>query len=228
MSMVLYDAVSLIFVQRTMALYSWSAGWRFRFRFCTCSLSHPLPSACPSTVKAIAFQAPDSVLTIPAGVRCATLVANIVFKSLSMILDITLLVLTCIGCSRVACPPSGKRSGTDLFSHINDRSLSGFLLRQGFHFYLIQFSTDVLFVSTYFSFSDISYQCLATALIFTIPPIAAASAFRNMGKKASQVEPQASLQRARDYQLDHHAFGRQLCRSRCRWHRTVGGSSAVV
>lgn len=187
MSMTLYDAVSLIFVQRTMALYSWK-------RKVVVPLSTLYVLAIASAAVCMPFYGEG--YRIPGTRFCAydthrgkvrTLVANIVFKSLSMTLDIVLLLLTLHRLLEGGLPAIWHKKRDELFSHINDRSLSGFLLRQGFHFYLLQFSTDVFFVSTYFSFSDISYQCLATALIFTIPPIAAASAFRNMGKKALQV-----------------------------------------
>ncbi|CDW98372.1 hypothetical protein [Sporisorium scitamineum] len=48
-------------------------------------------------------------------------------------------------------------------------------------------ATDIFFVSTYFTLTEPSYQVLGTALVFCIPPIAAAAAFREMGQKASLI-----------------------------------------
>ncbi|KAJ1028434.1 hypothetical protein NDA16_001601 [Ustilago loliicola] len=187
LGMILLDSVSLVFVQRTMALYGWKP-----------KIVVPLTLYYCVVLAAAAVCVPFYGVgyRIPGTEFCAydtrrhltrTLVANIVYKSLSMGLDIILLLLTLHRLVDGGLKAVLEKKPQQLYSGISDRSLSSFLIRQGFHFYVLQLGTDIFFVATYFSFSEPSYQVLGTALICCIPPIAAAAAFREMGKKSSLV-----------------------------------------
>lgn len=187
LGMVLLDSVSLVFVQRTMALYSWKP-----------KIVAPLTLYYCVVLAAAAVCIPFYGVgyRIPGTEFCAydtrrhltrTLVANVVYKSLSMSLDVILLLLTLHRLLDGGLKAVFSKKPQQLYSGITDRSLSSFLIRQGFHFYVLQLGTDIFFVSTYFSLTEPSYQVLGTALVFCIPPIAAAAAFREMGKKASLV-----------------------------------------
>ncbi|EST07875.1 hypothetical protein PSEUBRA_002996 [Kalmanozyma brasiliensis GHG001] len=186
-NLLLYFAVTLIFVQRTMALYSWK-----RFVVVPLTILYTV-AICTAT---ICFPFYGSGFRIPGTRFCAydtkrgnvrTLVLAILFKVMSMILDLTLLLLTLHRLLDGGLPALRLKRPQALHPGLADQALSGFLIRQGFHFYLLQVFTDVFYMSTYFTFKNASYQSLGTTLVFTVPPIAAASAFRNMGKKASQV-----------------------------------------
>ncbi|KAJ1027106.1 hypothetical protein NDA18_003122 [Ustilago nuda] len=187
LGMILLDSVSLVFVQRTMALYGWKP-----------KIVAPLTMFYCVVLAAAAVCIPFYGVgyRIPGTEFCAyntrrhltrTLAANIVYKSLSMSFDVILLLLTLHRLVDGGLKAVFSKKPQQLYSGITDRSLSSFLIRQCFHFYVLQLGTDIFFVSTYFSLTEPSYQVLGTALIFCIPPIAAAAAFREMGKKASLV-----------------------------------------
>lgn len=187
LGMILLDSVSLVFVQRTMALYSWKA-----------KIVTPLTLYYCVVLAAAAVCIPFYGVgyRIPGTEFCAydtrrhltrTLVANVVYKSLSMGLDVIMLLLTLHRLIDGGLKAILNKKPQQLYSGLNDRSLSSFLIRQGFHFYVLQLGTDIFFVSTYFSLTEPSYQVLGTALVFCVPPIAAAAAFREMGKKASLI-----------------------------------------
>lgn len=187
LGMILLDSVSLVFVQRTMALYGWKP-----------KIVVPLTLYYFVVLAAAAVCIPFYGVgyRIPGTEFCAydtrrdltrTLVANIVYKSLGMGLDIIMLLLTLHRLLDGGLKAIWSKQPQQLYSGLNDRSLSSFLIRQGVHFYVLQLGTDIFFVSTYFSMSEPSYQVLGNALVFCIPPIAAAAAFREMGKKASLI-----------------------------------------
>ena len=187
LSLFLLNSVSLVFVQRTMALYAWKP---------RVVLPLSLYYAIVLAASAVCIPFYGQGYRIPNSQFCAydtrrhltrTLVANIVYKSLSMSLDIVLLLLTLHRLLDGGLGAIRHKKPQQLYSGLNDRSLSSFLIRQGFHFYVLQLATDIFFVSTYFSMDEASYQVLGTALLFCIPPIAAAAAFREMGKKASLI-----------------------------------------
>ncbi|SJX62035.1 uncharacterized protein SRS1_10669 [Sporisorium reilianum f. sp. reilianum] len=187
LGMVLLDSVSLVFVQRTMALYSWKA-----------KVVVPVSLFYLVVVAASAVCIPfyGEGYRIPGSQFCGydtrrhltrTLVANVVYKTLGMGLDILMLLLTLHRLLDGGLPAIWQKRPQQLYSGLTDRSLSSFLIRQGFHFYVLQLATDIFFVSTYFTLTEPSYQVLGTALVFCIPPIAAAAAFREMGQKASLI-----------------------------------------
>lgn len=187
LGMVLLDSVNLVFVQRTMALYSWKPKIVVPLTFYYCAVLAAAAVCIP--FYGVGYRIPGTEFCAFDTRRhlTRTLIANVVYKSLSMGLDIILLLLTLHRLLDGGLKAVWSKKPQQLYSGLNDRSLSSFLVRQGFHFYVLQLGTDIFFVSTYFSFSEPSYQVLGTALVFCIPPIAAAAAFREMGKKASLI-----------------------------------------
>ncbi|SNX82916.1 uncharacterized protein MEPE_01622 [Melanopsichium pennsylvanicum] len=187
LGMILFDSVSIIFVQRTMALYGWNK-----------NVVAPLTVYYAVVLAAAAICIPFYGVgyRIPNTEFCAydprrhltrVRVANVVYKSLSMGLDIILLLLTLHRLLDGGLKAVWSKEPTQIASSLSDRSLSSFLIRQGFHFYVLQLGSDLFFVSTYFALSEPSYQVMGTAFLFCVPPIAAAAAFRDMGKKASLI-----------------------------------------
>ncbi|TKY87339.1 hypothetical protein EX895_004016 [Sporisorium graminicola] len=187
LSLVLLNSVTLVLVQRTLALYSWKS-----------NVVYPVSAFYLVVVAASAVCIPfyGKGYRIPGSQFCGydtrryltrTLVANIVYKTLAMALDIVLLLLMLHRLLDGGLSAIWHKKPQQLYSGLADRSLSSFLIRQGVHFYALQLATDIFFVSTYFTLDEPSYQVLGTALVFCIPPIAAAAAFRDMGKKASLV-----------------------------------------
>ena len=187
LGMVLLDSVSLVFVQRTMALYSWKPKIVVPLTFYYCVVLAAAAVCIPFYGKGYRIPGTEFCAYDTQRHLTRTLVANVVYKSLSMGLDIIMLLLTLHRLLDGGLKAIRTKKPSQLYSGLSDRSLSSFLIRQGFHFYVLQLGTDILFVSTYFSFSEPSYQVLGTALVFCIPPIAAAAAFREMGKKASLI-----------------------------------------
>lgn len=182
LAMFIFDAVVLIFVQRTMALYAWKR-----------SVVIPLAAYYLSLllVGAIAVPAWGVGLRIPGTAFCTanarrhetrTIVWNVVYKTLSMGLDLVLLLLTL---HRLL--EGGLRStfSSQKGHGLRGQGISSLLIRQGFHFYVLQFASDVFLISSYFGFKDDSYSGLGLPLVFAVPPIAAAAAFRDVGQKAS-------------------------------------------
>lgn len=187
LGMVLLDSVSLVFVQRTMALYSWKA--KVVLPVSIIYLVVVAASAVCIPFYGVGYRIPGSQFCGYDTRRhlTRTLVANVVYKTLGMGLDILTLLLTLHRLLDGGLPAIWQKKPQQLYSGLTDRSLSSFLIRQGFHFYVLQLATDIFFVSTYFTLTEPSYQVLGTALVFCIPPIAAAAAFREMGQKASLI-----------------------------------------
>lgn len=192
LGMLLLDSVSLIFVQRTMALYAWKP-----------KVVIPLSIFYLVVVALAAVCVPFYGVgyRIPASDYCAydtrrnltrVLVANVVYKSTSMLLDFTLLLLTLHRLVDGGLKSFFTSKARRVYYDLNKSSLSSFLVRQGFHFYVVQTCTEIVFVSIYFTTNEVSYQVLGSALLFSIPPIAAGAAFREMGKKASTIAPRNS------------------------------------
>ncbi|GAC98201.1 hypothetical protein PHSY_005790 [Pseudozyma hubeiensis SY62] len=185
LAMFLLDSVAYIFVSRTMALYS------FKRKVCV-----PLgiffgmvliaAALCiPNYGEGVRIEGTEFCLFVSHKHLTRTKVINITYKTLSMTLDLTLLLLTLHrlleGGLASIFNTKRQRFGA------NNLSLSGFLIRQGFHFYALQFGTDVFLITAYFSFPNEAYKDLGTILGFCIPPIVASKAFREIGKKAHEI-----------------------------------------
>lgn len=188
LGMVLIDSVALIFVQRTMALYAWKP-----------RVSIPLAIAYCLLVISTAFCIPfyGEGFRIPNTKFCAydtfrdrprTLAANITFKTITMCLDLTLLVLTLHRLVDGGLRSLWLRSPRQLYADISSTRFSSFLVRQGLHFYMLQTFTEVLFVSLYYGASQLSYQVIGSALVFSVPPLVAAAAFRDMSVQATTIK----------------------------------------
>ncbi|GAC93952.1 hypothetical protein PHSY_001521 [Pseudozyma hubeiensis SY62] len=187
MGMFLLDAVLLVFVQRTMALYNWSHSVTIPLSVFYCIVV--VSSVVCTPFYGVGFRIPHtgfcgydtrSYLT-------RTIVANVIFRALAISLDTVLLLLTLHRLLDGGLKAVWHKKPQQLFSSLHDSSLSGFLIRQGLHFFVLQLGTDIFFITTYFSFTENAYKDLGTAFAFSIPPIVAAAAFREMGKKASMV-----------------------------------------
>ncbi|EPQ25888.1 uncharacterized protein PFL1_06562 [Pseudozyma flocculosa PF-1] len=185
LAMIILDSVLLIFLQRTMALYSWKRKVVVPLTVMYCIV---FALSCVSLPQlGVGRRIPNSRYCAYDTRRDLTriLVVNIVYKSSSMILDFTLLIMTMhrLVDGGLKSLFTGRK-GINTMSHSD---LSSFLLRQGLHFYGLQTATEIVFISIYFSTQQVSYQVLGSALLLSIPPITAGNAFREMGKKASTV-----------------------------------------
>ncbi|PWN52023.1 hypothetical protein IE53DRAFT_312878 [Violaceomyces palustris] len=189
LGMFLLDSVALIFVQRTMALYAWNP-----------KVVVPLTVHYLIVVAASAISVPFYGLgvRIPNSNYCAydtrrdltrSMAANITYKATSMLLDIAVMLLTLHRLIEGGLTSILKARGKRVYYGKTTSSLSSFLIRQGFHFYVLQSATDIIFITMFWSFNEVSYQVIGSALIFSIPPIAAGAAFREMGRAASQISP---------------------------------------
>ncbi|EST08906.1 hypothetical protein PSEUBRA_001628 [Kalmanozyma brasiliensis GHG001] len=188
LTMFLLDAVMLIFLQRTMALYAWKR-----------SIVVPL------TIYYIVLLAASAVSVpfwgvgyhIPTTRFCAfntrrhetqTIVSNLIYKCLSMGLDLTLLLLTLHRLLDGGLASVWRRSkGQRHIPGLKGQGISSFLIRQGFHFYVLQLVSDIFLVVAWFSFKEMTYQGLGAPVMYAIPPIAATAAFRDIGARASAV-----------------------------------------
>lgn len=185
-AIVLFSCNSSVFAQRTVALYRWDSkivslvGTLFVLMF-TAS------AAC------IPFYSPGGRLTgtkfctyLPPTNPLASLYTVIVYKVFSMVLDFTLLILTL----HKLLDGGIKALWTKKFSSMylgKDTNLSSFLIRQGFHYYVIQMAADILFICGYFGFKNPFYKVIPSAVNLAVLPLAAAGAFRDMGRKAKEI-----------------------------------------
>ncbi|KAJ9477142.1 hypothetical protein PHBOTO_000853 [Pseudozyma hubeiensis] len=183
MGMFLLDAVLLLFVQRTMALYNWSRNVTIPLSVFYCLVV--VSSAICTPFYGVGFRIPHTEFCAfdTRSYLTRTVVANVVFRSLSISLDTVMLLLTLHRLLDGGLKAVWHKKPQQLFTSLHDSSLSGFLIRQGLHFFVLQLGTDIFFLTTYFSFTENAYKDLGTAFAFTIPPIAAAAAFRDVGKK---------------------------------------------
>lgn len=182
-ALLLFSAVSLTFTQRTMALYGWRKNvviplsiWYTAYVVLGCAsvpawgVGYTMPGAdfCSATASKEVWAE----------------MLNLGYQCMGMGLDLVMLVLTLHrllegGISslwRGRPRPSGSLEG---------QGISQMLIRQGFHFYVLQFSSDMFLIASYFGFSDLSYTALGLAFAFSIPPIAATAAFRGLGVNSS-------------------------------------------
>lgn len=180
LGMFLWDSVSLLFLLRTMALWGWD-------RRVTVPLGAYYLLVLVAAIVCVPFYGEG--IRIPGTQFCAfetkrdetrSLISTVVYKTIHMMFDLVMLLLTLHrlldgGLKSIWIKgPSKLKEGLPL---------TRFLIYQGFHFYVIQLVVDTVFIATYYSVDETSYQVLGTAFEFCIPPIAASAAFREMGKR---------------------------------------------
>lgn len=166
-AVLLFGCIVLVFMQRTMALYGWKS-----------KVVRPLIAHYIMVVLAGAVAVPwyqrgtriaDTRFCTYESNRNATklLVTLVLYKVLWMGLDIVMFLLTLNRLLEGGITALWMKSGKALYSSADSR-LSAFLIRQGFHFYALQLATDIIFVSSYWSFKNPVYQPLPSILMLTI------------------------------------------------------------
>lgn len=186
LTMVCFDAVVLIFVARTMALYSWKR---------TIVIPLTVYYAVLLTTAAISVPFWGVGYLIPGTEFCAfntrrhetrTIVTNLLYKTLSMGLDLILLLLTLHRLLDGGLPSILQRRSRRQPGALNGQGISSILLQQGFHFYVLQLASDLFLVVSWFHFKEMTYQGIGGPFAYSVPPIAAAAAFRNVGRSISR------------------------------------------
>lgn len=184
LGMFFWNSVALLFVLRTMALYSWKR-----------AVVVPLVIyyAIVATVSAISLPFYGVGKRVPQTQFCSYdtkshavqhLIAGSVYQGLGMGLDLTLLLLTLHRLLDGGLMSIFTRKTSRLNSGLT--SLTSFLIYQGFHFYVFQFGTDAFYLTSTFAFTKEYYQLIGNIMEYTIPSIVASAAFRDMGKRAQE------------------------------------------
>lgn len=177
---------SLTFALRTMALYNRERKIVIPV-FVYWSLTLAASAAC------IPFYVPEAHL--PGTLFCtygppknytASLTTIIIYKVLGLSFDTTLLVLTLHRLLDGGLPSLWTRDSRQTHSK-EKTSLSAFLVRQGFHFYVVQMLCDIFFIAGYWGFKDPFYRVLPSAVSLSVPALAAAGAYRDMGRRARSI-----------------------------------------
>lgn len=178
-----FDPVVLVFVLRTMALYSWKRAVVVPLTVCYIVVVIISIICVPFWGRGFDLPGTDFCGFDTQRHVTPTIVSHILYKVTSMIFDLVLLLLTLHrllegGLSSVWRGKS-QRSG------LNGQGISSYLISQGLHFYVLQLACDVFLLAAWFGFRDVTLQRLPAAFSCSIPPIAATHAFRNIGIRAS-------------------------------------------
>lgn len=185
--LVLFASMELIFVQRTMALYSWKKAIMVplltHYALVICALVACIPfyaggTGIPGT-RFCTFR--------PNAHKTGTVATIITYMTLHMGLDIILLLLTLNRLLEGGISAVFTKKAAELYTGGADTTLSTFLIRQGFHFYVVQLGCDIVYFITYFGLKDPFLKFVGAVIIISAPSLAAAGAFRDMGRKAVEI-----------------------------------------
>lgn len=189
----LFACNTLIFVYRTIALYAWD--FKVVSPVLTLfALSLVAAAACvPFDPSADNIPGTKFCVFSPSTHPAVNLITIILYRASSALLDIVLFALTLHRLLEGGLKSLWSRKTTQLFSGTFDSSLSSYLVRQGFHFYAVQVVCDAFFISAYFGFQEPFFKIIPAAMYLCVPSLAAAGAFRDTGKKASEIGVQNAL-----------------------------------
>ncbi|EST07264.1 hypothetical protein PSEUBRA_003443 [Kalmanozyma brasiliensis GHG001] len=181
LALVLFSMVTLIFMQRTMALYSWRKSIVFPLSIWYVLFVVVGFGTVPRWGIGFTIPGTDFCGQDPRKGVHRVQVWNILYKCIGMGLDLTLLLLMLhrLLDGGIASLWRGRPSGS-----LNGQGISMVLIRQGFHFYVLQVCSDIFLITVFFTL-DGSYGALGLACAFSIPPIAATAAFRGLGVNSS-------------------------------------------
>ncbi|KAF6766980.1 hypothetical protein PSEUBRA_001623 [Kalmanozyma brasiliensis GHG001] len=183
LSMLLFASVALIMAQRTMAVYAWKR-----------SLVIPLTVFYLILVASMATSVPFWTVgrRLPFFGFCVvddrryetrTIVTNVVYKSLGLVFDVTLLLIMLHRLLEGGLPSLWlKRNAQRNPPDWQGQGISSLLIRQGIQVFVLQLACDVFLAATWLGFKSLILQGIGTPFSFSIPPIAATAAFREIGE----------------------------------------------
>lgn len=188
---ILFASTSLTFALRTTALYKRDkrvvipvfAWWTLTFAASAVCIVYYVPSLHIPGTQFCAYG--------PARNYMGSLTSIVVYKVTGFIFDTALFVLTL----HRLLEGGLKSLFTKRTRKVGDSrpSLSAALVRQGLHFYALQLVSDIIFVSGYWGIKDPFLRVFPSAISMTVPALAAAGAFRGMGRTAKAIGLQNAL-----------------------------------
>ncbi|KAF6766979.1 hypothetical protein PSEUBRA_001622 [Kalmanozyma brasiliensis GHG001] len=177
------NASVLIFLQRTMALYAWN-------RFVVVPLTLWFLAVLSLSlfiipINSVGFKIPGTSFcgyeAKPNKPYARAVV--IAYRSVSLGLDLSLLLLSLhrlLEGGLLSLFRTTQRPRTGL----RGQGIASVLIRQGFHYFILQVLNEILILSAWLS-SSAAYSGIGAPFALAVTPIAAAHAFRDAGRKAS-------------------------------------------